>query len=214
MFPGLKNFIFDLDGTLIDSSAGVIESTNYALKRAGYDLRPPEEIKRFIGHPLDEMFSAFCGDNIGQLKASFHEKSADVMVALTKELPGVSDLLPLIQKARYGMAIATTKYSANTQGIVEKFGWQDYFDVTVSGDQVSRVKPDPELIYLALRKLDCRAQEAVVVGDTINDILAAKDAGTPVIAVKSPFGNFDLKKHKPDLIIDKVSDLIQLFELK
>lgn len=210
-FAGTKNIIFDLDGTLIDSSRGVVEATNYALVKLGQARRSADEIRRFIGYSLDEMFPAFCDAPLDQLKAAFQERARLVVVASARPMPGAAELLPRLYAAGYRLAIATTKFTPHTEGTVRKFGWRQYFSALASGDEVANVKPAPDLIRLALQRLGADPAETVMVGDTINDILAARAAEVGIISIRSPFGDDDLRRFGPDLILDSLGQLADTF---
>jgi len=212
-FSCVKNIIFDLDGTLIDSSEGVIEATNYALTKLGRPPRRPDEIKRFIGHPLEDMFTSFTDAPLDGLKRAFQEKARHSVVASAQPLPGVEAVLVLLWKAGYRLAIATTKFAVHTEAILLKLGWVDYFAATASGDEVARVKPAPDLLLLALQRLDADPRDTVMVGDTVNDVLAARTVGMPVIAVKSPFGDVDLAGHNPDMVVAAMAGLKHIFKV-
>lgn len=210
----VKHIIFDLDGTLIDSSLGVAEAANYALTAAGEKPRSLEEIARFIGYPLEDMFKTFTDAPPDTLTAAFQVRARHTVVASATALPGVEALLPRLQAAGYKLAVATTKYKVHTEGIIRKLGWEAYFAALVSGDEVARVKPAPDIIELALRRLQACPDDTVMIGDTINDIIAARAAGiTRIIAVKSPFGADNIAAYKPDLMIARFSDLREVFNL-
>ncbi len=206
----IENLLFDLDGTLIDSSDGVVASFNHALTRAGDPLPKPEAIKQFIGYSLEETFPHFSKAPIEQLKSFFREKSNDLVVAATVPLPGVEDVLRELSQA-YKLAIATTKARSNVEGILRKLHWEEIFDTFAAGDEVPKVKPDPAVFILALKRLEGRANETVVIGDTINDVLAAKALSIPVIAVASPFE----KREKviavaPDFFVESIRGVIDV----
>ena len=213
MFAEIKYIIFDLDGTLIDSSTGVIAATNFALESLGQKPRSDAEIKRFIGHPLDEMFPAFCDAPLKDLKAKFQEKAKDTVVASARALPGVVETLPKIHAAGYKLAIATTKFSNHTLGTIEKMGWGGYFSALTSGDEVKRVKPAPDIVLLALERLGADPERTVMVGDTVNDIKAAHEAGVKAIAIKSPFGEDDVSRYNPEMMIGSFIDLLRVFSI-
>ncbi|MEE9443635.1 MAG: HAD family hydrolase [candidate division Zixibacteria bacterium] len=211
MFEEIKSIIFDLDGTLIDSSEGVIEATNYALAQSGEPERKPEEIKRFIGYPLDQMFPAFCDAPLDKLKALFQERARQSVVKSTVPIHGAEVIIRYLSSSNYKLAIATTKFSHHTTAILEKFGWDKYFEIAVSGDEVKNVKPAPDLLNLALKRLDADTNDSIMVGDTINDIVAAQSINMKVIAIQSPFGNDKLEKYNPDLLLDNILGLKSIF---
>jgi phosphoglycolate phosphatase len=213
MFANVKNIIFDLDGTLIDSSAGVIEATNYALTSHGQAPRSAKEIKRFIGHPIEEMFAVFCDAPLDSLKAAFQERARHSVVTSARPLDGVNHLLPLIQGKGYRLAIATTKFAIHTEGIVKKLGWNEYFYALASGDEVARVKPAPDIIVLALTRLGGTPADTIMIGDTSIDIQAAHAAGLKVIVIKSPFGNNEIDSFGPEMKLDRFDDLRQVLNI-
>lgn len=207
----IRNVIFDLDGTLVDSSDGVVESVNYSLRQVGAPEQRPETIKPYIGYSLDKMYPAFTDAPLVELVSHFRIRAAEIMVDLTTSLPGADETLHVLNSAGYRLAIATTKIQQHLQGIISKFGWSEIIAVTVGADDVGREKPDPEAVYLALKRLDADPDSSVMVGDTINDVLAAKAAGLKVIAVASPFEHRDVVLAAgPDHLIGSIRDLPEL----
>jgi phosphoglycolate phosphatase-like HAD superfamily hydrolase len=209
----IRNVIFDLDGTLVDSSDGVVESVNYSLRQIGAPEQRPEVIKPYIGYSLDKMYPAFTDAPLVELVGHFRIKAAEVMVDCTTGLPGADETLHTLHDAGYNLAIATTKIQQHLQGIIHKFGWADIIAATVGADDVSREKPDPEAIRLALKRLGAGSASSVMVGDTVNDVLAAKGAGLNVIAIASPFEQRDVViGARPDHFIGSIRDLPDLLK--
>jgi HAD superfamily hydrolase (TIGR01509 family) len=213
MIAKIRNIIFDLDGTLIDSSEGVVEATNHALAQVGEKPRTTAEITRFIGHPIEEMFASFCRAPMAELKAAFQEKARVSVVASAMPLAGVETLLPQFRDHGYHMAIATTKFAIHTNGIVRKFGWDVFFEVLASGDEVAHVKPAPDIIHLAMNRLGGTPENTIMIGDTSIDVQAAHGAGLNVIVIKSPFGDNETDRYRPELTLERFSDLRQVFGL-
>ncbi len=202
----IKNLIFDLDGTLIDSSEGIIDAVNFALEQTGQPTRSPEEIKRYIGSPLEQMFRDFTDYPFAELNRQFRTRADTSVVAAAVPLDGVRGILEMLHLAEYRMALATTKVRRNIDGIITKLGWQDYFQVAVGGDEVTRVKPAPDAFNVVLDQLGSSPDESIVIGDTVNDIIAAKAVPVRVIAVSSPFASReDVIKSRPDYFIRNIA---------
>ena len=206
--------IFDLDGTLIDSSEGVVEATNYALRQMGEPERSPAAIKRYIGFPLRQMFADFTAASPDALYDHFQVRAAETVVASARALDGVDSALQELYRRGLTMAIVTTKTRSHLDGIVTKMGWTKYFPTSISGSDVTVPKPDPEAFTLALRRLNCAADEALVVGDTINDILAARAIPMKVASVLSPYGGHEeVAALHPDYTLNHLGELVLLLSV-
>ena len=207
----IKNIIFDLDGTLIDSSPGVVEAVNYSLEQMGEKKQPAEAITPFIGYPLSQMYPNFSDKPVNELYKHFQVKAAETIVQSSKALPGVEKVLHRLKKSGFTMAIATTKIKKHVDGIVEKLGWGDLFKVYSAGNEVDNVKPHPDILFLTLDRLKALPSDTIMVGDTVNDILAAKKVPLKVAAVASPYGgNEKVIVAKPDYFINSLEELEKL----
>ncbi len=204
----IRNIIFDLDGTLIDSSDGVVEAVNYSLRQMSEPEQPAEVIKPFIGYPLSQMYPTFSKAPVKELCRHFQTKAAETVVASTVILPNVEAALSDLMSSGYCLAIASTKIRFHIDLIVKKFGWQNVIAAYSGGDEVSAVKPDPEIFRLTLSRIEGVAEDTIVVGDTVNDVLAAKEVPMTVVAVDSPYGGRQrLLDAGPDYFINSIADL-------
>lgn len=209
----IHNIIFDLDGTLIDSSEGVVEAVNYSLTQVGEPVQSPEIIKSYIGFPLSTMYPNFTNQPLDVLYSHFQDKAKDTVVQSTVMLPGVQDMLDNLATVGYTLAIASTKIRKHITGVIEKLQWEKYFHSYCGGDEVKIVKPAPDIFKLAMERLQSNTSNSIVVGDTINDIHAAQAISLPVIAVHSPYGNKkEVEESKPDYIIDSIHQLAPLLQ--
>ena len=93
----VKNLIFDLDGTLIDSSDGVVQAVNYSLRQMGEAEQPADVIKKYIGYPLSTMYPDFTDAPMRELYAHFQVKAAETVVSSTIVLPGVEEMVELAE---------------------------------------------------------------------------------------------------------------------
>jgi HAD superfamily hydrolase (TIGR01549 family) len=212
-FNGIRNVIFDLDGTLIDSSEGVVEATNYALRSIGESARAGEEIRRFIGYPLEEMFRAFSDKSYREFWQYFQDRAKDSVAASARPLLGADEVLRKLHNQGYRLGIATTKIRIHIEKILAKYGWTDLVRAYVGADDVDRVKPDPEIFNRLQKLLGGSRSDTIVVGDTVNDVYAARRASLPVIVVRSPYGGDDeLRDSRPDVILNNLMELPDILE--
>ena len=205
--------VFDLDGTLIDSSAGVVDAVNYSLRMMDRPEQPPDRIKRYIGFPLEQMYPDFTDAPVDQLYHYFQKRAAETVVSSTVPLDGVAEALEVLNKQGFRMAIASTKIRRHVEGIVTKLGWSHLFEALVGGDDVAEVKPAPDAFRVALERLAAASDQTLVVGDTINDIQAARAVPMRVIAVESPYRErSELVAAQPDYLIESLRRLPSLLE--
>ncbi|HVP06341.1 MAG TPA: HAD-IA family hydrolase, partial [Candidatus Acidoferrum sp.] len=188
-------------------------AVNYALVQMKQRPQPSERIKQYIGFPLERAFHDFTDVPYAELYRHFQVKAASTVVSSSRLLDGVAPTLAELKARGYRMSIATTKIKAHVDGIIAKFGWQNVFELAVGGNEVPRVKPDPAQFAYVIEKLGAKAKETLVVGDTVNDVLAAKGVPVPVAAVSSPYGGTkDTLALNPDYAIDSLPELVALLD--
>jgi phosphoglycolate phosphatase len=217
----VKYMLFDLDGTLIDSRADLARSINLMLADLG---RPPLKeatVASFVGDGVRVLVyrSLIATDPDGRPPdESLHAKAialmrkhyADQMLVTTKLYPHVPDTLEHFRGKR--KAIVTSKEVRFTEVILERLGIAEHFDCIVGGNTLPQRKPDPAPVLEALRHLEGAASEAVMVGDSENDISAGRGAGTMTCAVTYGFRTSkQLSAASPDLIIDSFDMLKEFF---
>ncbi len=209
----IRYLIFDLDGTLIDSSEGVVDAVNYSLRMAGEPEQSPAVIKKFIGYPLTTMYPHFSKVSPQDLCEHFKVRAAETVIASTVALEGADETLRELHRAGYRMAIATTKIAHHLHGIVDLMNWGSLFDALVGGDEVKQVKPAPEAFILALERLGVSAEDSLVIGDTFNDVMAAKAVPMLVAEVASPYGAPEgLPTAEPDFRLGSISEVPALLD--
>jgi len=205
-----KTIIFDLDGTLIDSADGIVEAFNYAMTQNGLPSQPRTEIVRHIGFSLNHMFGMFTDGNFASLKNDFTLRARHTVVDSSNPLNGASKTVVSLYESGYKLGIATTKRRRNIDGILDKLGWNEYFSEVIGGDEVTKIKPDPEMFSSLMALMKADPANTVIVGDTINDILPAKKLSVRSVAVKSPYGDSkEVMNLNPDFFIEEISHLPQ-----
>jgi len=178
---GLNTVIFDFDYTLGDTTNGIVQSARYALEQMGEEERSYEEIKKTIGLSLSATYKALTG-NMDEARADrffdlFKEKADEVMVDSAELYPGVKEMLVSLREQGYRIGIVTTKFAYRVRNIMKKFDAEDLFDIFIGVGDVTKVKPDPEGLLLAVEKLGVKTEDALYVGDSYVDAMAAEATG-------------------------------------
>ncbi len=184
---GLNTVIFDFDYTLGDTTNGIVQSARYALEQMGEEERTYEEIKKTIGLSLSETYKKLTG-NMDEARADrffdlFKEKADEVMVDSAELYPGVKEMLVELYEQGYRLGIVTTKFAYRVRNIMKKFDAEELFDVFIGVGDVTKVKPDPEGLLLAVEKLGVKTEEVLYVGDSYVDAMAAEAAGVKFAGV-------------------------------
>ena len=176
--------LFDLDGTLIDSTEAILESFSVAFKTFDTPVPDEELIKAEIGHPLDDMFATL-GVETDYVDAHVHAYKMHyrkISCAKTVLLPEAKEAVELASQHAV-LGVVTTKTAKYSIELLEHMGLMNYFDVLVGREDVDNPKPHPEPIFKALSKLQSDASKYWMIGDTPMDILAANAANINSVAV-------------------------------
>ena len=206
---GIAAAVFDFDLTLADSTAGAVECSNHALRRLGLPAADAAAIRRTIGLPLPRAFCALTGAEDparGEaFAACFIERADEVMVDLTALFPHVPEMLARLQDSGVRAAIVSTKFRRRIECILAREKLRDAFAAIVGGEDVARLKPDPEGLRRALGALGVPGARAVYVGDHPIDAEAASHAGMRFVAVLTgasgaeDFAGFEVARVLPSL---------------
>lgn len=189
-----KAILFDLDGTLLDTVADIAAGVNGMLAELGRPQRTEQEIRDFVGQGFLRLVErclteghpdyALDGATLDRAADLFRKHYALHNGERTQPYPRV---VPVIEQlAAHGklLAVVTNKFAAFTTPLLEKMDIVQHFSAVVSGDSCATRKPDPEMVRLACEKLRVQPEEALMVGDSANDALAARAAGVPVLLVR------------------------------
>lgn len=181
--------ICDFDFTLADSSPGIIVCVNAALQALGLPEAPIEQIRRTIGLSLARTLHQLTGHDDPALSAAFTThfvaQADQVMHGLTTVYPWVAATVQTLRARDCRLGIVSSKYRYRIERILHEHGLATHFDVVVGGEDVAQLKPDPEALQLALRRLRVAPTQALYIGDHPVDAEAASHAGIPFMAVRT-----------------------------
>ncbi len=182
--------LFDLDGTLLDTIADLADAANLTLSELDRPARTQAEIHSFVGKGIPNlvrrcMTEGTCATEaeIETAVAVFRRHYAAVNGVRTTIYPGVVETLQTLRARDIRLAVVTNKAEAFTLPLLERMAIAHYFDAVVSGDTLAVKKPDPATVRLACERLGVAPTQALMIGDSANDALAAQGAGMPVLLV-------------------------------
>ncbi|MBW1361545.1 hydrolase, partial [Campylobacter jejuni] len=173
-----KTILFDLDGTLIDSTDAILNSFQGVFKALGLTSKNNEEIKNLIGYPLEQMFRMLYPDKVNLSKEfvlAYREIYAQIYLEQTTLLPKAKEALELGSEIA-DLGIVTTKGGKFTPILLDYLGVKKFFKTLITLEDVTNPKPSSEPIILALKRLNKTQENAYMIGDTILDIQAAISA--------------------------------------
>jgi HAD superfamily hydrolase (TIGR01509 family) len=211
-----KCILLDLDGTILDSRDAYLEAAKTAFEAMGRKNVPPEtamELPKRLEQdlPIDNLLAGL--DRKKFLQAylrRFYKATAEK----TEPFPNVEETLRrLSAKAELALTTRRSLPAKDVFRVLEKFGLAKYFQKVVTSLDTQNPKPDPEALMKCLQHLGAKPGDCIVVGDSVVDIRAGKNAGIRTVAVLSGiFGRKELERENPDLILKNISELPRFLE--
>ena len=206
--------LFDLDGTLIDSTEAILESFGVAFETHGKEAPSDEAIKAEIGHPLDVMFPTLgvVDEEVAAYVHAYKMHYREISCAKTVMLPQAREAIALASE-HATLGVVTTKTAKYSIELLEHMGMMDYFDVLIGREDVENPKPDPEPILKAISRLDSDKSKYWMVGDTPMDLLAAKAANIDSVAVTCGYANEDALREHTDNVYHSALEAVRFITL-
>jgi len=216
-----KVYIFDLDGTLLDTLTDLAASTNYALRKHGMPEHSIDDVRRFVGNGVRKLMERAVPDGadnplFDEAFATFRQHYMEHSLDTTRPYDGIPETLAALKARGCRLAVVSNKMMAATQELCRHF-FPDTIEVAIGEDEAHgiRKKPAPDTVFEALKTLDVsRVEEpdglsAVYVGDSDVDIQTAANAGLPCISVLWGFRDRDfLVQHGAETFISAPSELL------
>ncbi len=182
-----RTLLFDMDGTLIDSAEGVWHSLNYALESVGEPLLPHNQVRHFLGSPLEQVLRVrfgYEGETLRRIQERYAEHYGTKGLYETLPAPDMVELTARLKAAGFRLAIATCKPWTYCAPTLKKCGFSDCFEA-IAGSYHNGVPEDKAaVIREALRLLDEAPETALMIGDRAADVLGAQACGIPCMGVE------------------------------
>lgn len=209
----LKVYIFDLDGTLLDTLEDLTASVNYALSKENFPCRSISEIKKFVGNGVRKLIERAVPEDtkektVERVLSNFRENYLLHSDDKTQPYAGVLDMLQELKRQNKYTAVVSNKFDAATKELCSKY-FGDLIDVAIGECENIARKPSPDGINEVMRILKVQNSDCIYIGDSDIDILAAQNSGLTCVSVTWGFREPEfLKTHGATDLIDSPNQLL------
>jgi phosphoglycolate phosphatase len=212
-----STYIFDLDGTLLDTIGDLAASVNYALRTHGMPEHSLDDVRRFVGNGVRKLMERAVPDGADNPRfdetfATFRQYYMAHSLDTTRPYEGIPETLAALKARGCHLAVVSNKMMAATQELCHHF-FPDTIEVAIGEDEAAgiRRKPAPDTVFAALKALGVGKEDAAYVGDSDVDILTACNAGIPCISVLWGFRDRDfLISHGAQTFITHPAELLTI----
>lgn len=212
MIP-INLFIFDLDGTLVNTLEDIASSVNHTLGQLKKDAIPLDAVRQYVGDGIETLMERSLGgrsERLNEAVAVYKEHHRRHLVVRSSLYPSVRETLEHFKSLP--MAVISNKTMEFVAPLIDRLGIGQYFKLVIGADYGLPLKPAPDAIQLILSKFNVPKDRAVIVGDGTTDVRAGKAAGIITCSVTYGFrSEEELRKAGPDHIIHAFADLKKLF---
>lgn len=201
--------LFDLDGTLIDSTDAIVSTFHYSFDVHNSQHPTDEEIMALIGYPLDIMYAELGvnKDEVWDYVATYKEEYRKISTIKTELLSCATDAVKKASEFAT-LGIVTTKTGSYSEILMEHFNLMQYFEVLIGREHVQNPKPHAEPILKALESLEISGKEIWMIGDTKLDLISAKNAGVNSIGVMSGYDSEKTLKKFTNIVFSDALEAI------
>ncbi|OIP53124.1 MAG: hydrolase [Helicobacteraceae bacterium CG2_30_36_10] len=205
--------LFDLDGTLIDSTDAILESFHHTFDFYKTPHAKDKDIKKLIGYPLDIMYADLGVDKskVWDHVATYKEHYRKISTQKTYLIESAKEAI--IKASTFAtLGIVTTKTGLYSRILMEHFGLMDYFEVLIGHEDVQNPKPHAEPILKAMQALETKGKEVWMIGDTKLDLICAQNAGVNSIGVLSGYDSREIIESYTQFVFANVIEAVTHLE--
>lgn len=209
----IRNILFDLDGTLLDTNELIIQSFKHTYKKHLNKQVSKEEIIKHFGEILKITIDREFGEDSYEAIKTYRGFQIENFEKLITIQEGVAEGVKELYRQGFKMGIVTSRLNKSAIRGLKLFGLMNYFEVVIGADDTDKHKPDPIPALMALKKLGGERSETLLVGDSPFDILCGKNAGITSVAVGwSALPTDMILKCEPDYVVDSMEKFMTLVE--
>ena len=218
----IKLVLFDLDGTLIDSLPQLWQAVNIMLDELGFAPASLKQVQHWVGNGADKLVARALTDALSQAPTSQQQQAArqafdeayqgvaDQEVVL---YPGVLETLAALKARGKTLALVTNKPYRFVPDILSSSGIAAYFSAVLGGDSLPQKKPDPAPLLHICQSLNIAPEQAIMVGDSENDVLAAQAAGIRAVGLTYGYNyGRPIAASQPDWVLNELKGLLELLK--
>lgn len=211
-----KIFIFDMDGTLLNTLEDLMVSTNYALSQFNYPTHTIEEIRFFVGNGVAKLIERAIPDglnnpNYEKCLEIFKKYYAKNMYNHTSAYVGIPELLKKLKDKGIKTAVVSNKFDLAVKELSNKY-FGDLIDIAIGENEQAGIKkkPAPDTVFEVLNLMNLKSEDAIYIGDSDVDIMTAKNSNMPCISVTWGFRDREfLIKNDATIIVDKPEEILK-----
>ena len=209
-----KTYIFDLDGTLLNTLGDLAASTNYALRQYGMPEHTIDDVRRFVGNGVGKLIERAIPEGLANpqyedVLATFRKHYMLHSLDTTAPYPGIESLLHSLRSHGCNVAVVSNKFYNATVELCRHF-FADTVEVAIGERENIRRKPAPDTVFEAMRQLGVSGKDTVYVGDSDVDVATARNSGIPCISVLWGFRDRDfLIEHGATTFVNTPEDILK-----
>lgn len=214
--------LIDVDGTLVDSVPDLSYCVNAMLRQLGLPERDETKVRDWVGNGVERLVQrGLVGALDGRPDAELYRRALPVFMELYSEnisqrshlYPGVLEGLSYIKGTGISLGSVTNKAARFTEPLLQDLGIYEDFSLVVSGDTLAKKKPDPAPLLYAAEHFQVEPAQALMVGDSVNDVNAARAAGFQIVCVSYGYNHGqDIRDARPDAVIDSLAEIRTILE--
>lgn len=211
----VKTVLFDLDGTLINTTDIILQTFVETFNHFMPDMKlEDEELTSFLGHTLFKTFRLYTDDEklVADMVKYYREVSNIRIGEKLDAFPFAKETLMFLRKKKIQVGVVTSKMISVATHHLKLTGLYDFIDLLIGYEDSTNHKPHPEPLLKAIEKLNAKKEETIYIGDHENDIAAAKHAGILSCAVTYSLRLKEMLNNMPDFVIDELKNVKDLIE--